>query len=109
MAMNKIVCKTTQSGKSNLYLTVDGRDIFLFSQNYRKTVADFYQNPISIDRALDYSLNTGIAVRKTMDKLRVYLPYIEKEYGVSVLKKTKKSQKINKSSRAHRKDDFYAA
>ena len=107
--MNKIVCKTTPSGKNNLYLTVDGRDIFLFSQDYRKTVSDFYQNPICVDRALDYSVSTGIVVRKTMDKLRVYIPYIEKEYGVSVLKKTKKSQKLNKSSRTRREDDYCVA
>ena len=96
---NSIVCKTTAKGKQSLYLKVDGKEYFLFSQSFRKSVRDYYRNAVTIDRALDYSAGTSLAVIKAMDKLRVYIPYIEKEYGVCVLNKTLKPRHSNKTRR----------
>ena len=96
---NSILCKTTSKGQQSLYLQADGKEYYLFSQNYRSSVKDYYQTYVILDRALDYSANTGEAVRKTMEKLRAYIPYIEKEYGVCVLNKTKKAQRPNKTGR----------
>ena len=96
---NSIICKTTAKGKQSLYLKVNGKEYFLFSQSFRKSVRDYYRNAVTIDRALDYSASTSLAVSKAMEKLRVYIPYVEKEYGVRVLNKTLKTRHSNKTRR----------
>ena len=104
---NSILCKTTSKGQQCLYLQADGKEYYLFSQNYRSSVKDYYQTNVILDRALDYSANTGEAVRKTMEKLRTYIPYVEKEYGVCVLNKTKKAQQPKKTGRKYSDCDEY--
>lgn len=96
---NSILCKTTSKGEQSLYLRANGKEYYLFSQNYRVSVKDYYRKPITVDRALDFSCAEGIAVQKTMEKLRAYIPYIEKEYGIAVLNKTTKAQRPNKTGR----------
>ena len=94
-----VFSKITAPGEQSLYLKASGREFYLFSQNYRRAVKEYYSSPITLDRALDYSCSNGLPVRKTMEKLRAYIPYIEREYGVSVLKKTKKAKRPNKTVR----------
>ena len=94
---SKIFSKITEKGKQSLYLKTNGKEYFLFSQNYYKSVSQFYKSEVSVDRALDFSVSPGKAVNKTMEKLRAYIPYIEKEYGINVLDKTIRRQRPNKT------------
>lgn len=94
-----VFSKITAPREQSLYLKVNGREFYLFSQNYRRAVKEYYSTPITLERALDYSCSNGLPVRKTMEKLRAYIPYIEMEYGVNVLKKTKKAQRPKKTVR----------
>ena len=96
---NKVFVKTTSKGKQSFYLIDGGQEYYLFSQNFRKSIKDFYSSPISIDRAIDFSFGHSSAVRRTMEKLRVYIPYIEKEYGISVLRKSKKAKRSESGRR----------
>ena len=95
----KIYSKLASNGKQSLYLKADGKEYYLFTQNYRVSVKNYYQTPITINRALDFSCADGIAVKKTMEKLRAYIPYVEKEFGIFVLNKTTKAQRSNKTGR----------
>lgn len=105
-----IVCKTTNRGEQSLYLKANGKEYFLFSQAYRKSVKSFFGNETTVDRALDYTLNNGAATRKTMQKLRAYIPYVEKEYDVCVLRKSRKTRRPHKENRKSVcDDDFFAA
>ena len=97
--ISEIFSKVSETGKQNFYLRVNGKEYYLFSQNYYKSVSDFYGKNITVNRALDFSASTGRAVRKTMEKLRAYIPYIEKEFGVSVLNKTKNARRPKKTVR----------
>lgn len=94
---SKIFSKITEKGKQGLYLKTNGKEYYLFSQKYRRSVNEYYSTPLTIDRALDFSYGAGHAVRRTMEKLRAYIPYVEKEYGISVLDKTIKHQRPNKT------------
>ena len=94
-----VFVKTTGKGMHSFYLTDGGCEYYLFSQDYRKSVKEFYSSPISLDRALDFSFGFNSAIRRTMEKLRVYIPYIEKEYGISVLRKTKKAKRSDRGGR----------
>lgn len=104
---SKIFSKITQKGKQSLYLKTNGKEYYLFSQNYRRSVKEYYSTPITVDRALDFSYGDGHAVRRTMEKLRTYIPYVEKEYGINVLDKTIRHQRPNKTVRIRCDYDDY--
>jgi hypothetical protein len=104
---SKIFSKITEKGKQSLYLKTNGKEYYLFSQNYRRSVKEYYSTPITVDLALDFSYARGHAVRRTMEKLRSYIPYVEKEYGISVLNKTIKHQHPNKTVRTICDYDYY--
>lgn len=93
---NIILCRTTAKETQNFYCLANGKEYYLFSQNYRKSVKEYYRTGVTVDRAIDFSASEGRALRRTMEKLRVYIPYAEKEYGISILNKTKKAKKLPK-------------
>ena len=88
----KIYCKTVARGQQAFYLVVDNKEYYLFSQDYRVSVKNYFMSGISIRETGNYSNAPGMAVRRTLDKLKNYIPYIEKEYGIAVMNKTKKKQ-----------------
>lgn len=96
---SKIFSKITDNGKHSLYLKANGKEYYLFSQKSYKSACEFYGKELTVDRALDFSASTGRAVSRTMEKLRAYIPYIEKEYGVSVLNKTMNARRPKKTVR----------
>jgi len=84
----KIYCKPTSKGIHSFYLIFDGNEYYLFSQNYRKGVARYYGGGVLMDNAMKRTKAHGDhSVLKTMEKLPMYLRYIEKEQGIKVLKK----------------------
>ena len=89
---NKIYCKTTGKGQQSYYLTVNGEDYFLFTQKFRRSNKEFFANGVTIDEALNWAGQRSESVIRTMRKLPSYISFVESEYGISVLKKTKKRQ-----------------
>ena len=87
--MTKVYCLTTDKGTQTFYLDADGETHYLFSQDYRHGVKDYYGRGVSIDAAIDYSrARNDTAIIRTMRKLPSYIRYIEKEYGITVLRRT---------------------
>lgn len=84
----KVFSKVVANGTESLYIKIKGREYFLFSQNHYKSVSEFYGDGVDLNRALDFTACDRIPVHKTMEKLRAYIPYIEKEYGICILNKT---------------------
>lgn len=88
-----IYCKPTAQGIHSFYLCSEEGEFFLFSQSYHKGVQKYFSKGVRLDAARDYSKsNRDSAIVKTMNKLPMYIKYIEKEYGVAILEKTKKKQ-----------------
>lgn len=86
-----IYCKRTDPGIHSFYLVASGQEYYLFRQNYRKGVQKYYGSGISVNVALDFSrAHRDDAIERTMTKLPVYIKYIEKEYGIMVLERTKR-------------------
>lgn len=102
---HSIFCKTTAKGEQSFYLRSDAKTYYLFTQNYRASVKQHYAGGVSVNRALDYSSGIGKSVRKTMEKLRAYIPYVEKEYGICVLDKTQKKHTKKKTAKRSPRDD----
>ena len=109
--MNSIVfCKTTEKAIHSFFVKVNGKDYFLFKQDFKKSNKDFFYNGVSVYDISNYSGIHSTSVKKTLDKLPTYLRYIEKEYDVAIYDKTKQKQSSKKKNiykrQAFRWQDF---
>ena len=87
----KIWCETTDKGVQSFYVRAEGEIHFLFSQTYHAGVKRFYGGGVDLDSALSFKRASGDhAIIHTMEKLPIYLRYIEREYGITLLRKTEK-------------------
>ena len=95
----KIICRTTAKGESSFYVSVDGETHFLFSQNYHTGVRRYFRGPVSVTKAIDFSCAKGNkALIHTMEKLPSYIRYVEREYGIEVLKQTQRRNARRKAA-----------
>ena len=104
----KVYCKTTQKGLHSFYLFTEGDEYFLFSQKYRKGVQNYFgKGGVYLDQARNFAKsNRDTAIVKTMNKLPVYIRYIEKEYDIAVLNQTKKRNRTRDFT--HIKEEYCA-
>lgn len=101
----KIFCRTVAKGKQSFYVTVEGKRYYLFTQDYRVSNKEFFQNGVCISEINNYSGVHSTAVKRTLDKLPVYIRYIEKEFGVAIYKKTRKVQQ-GKKREPYKREQF---
>ena len=88
----EIYCKPTEKGIHSFYLVMGSEEFFLFSQAYRKGVDDYYVSGVLLNEAMNYSkAHKDSAITRTMSKIPMYVRYIEKEYDLAVLERTKRS------------------
>lgn len=89
-----IYCESSSKGIHSFYLVTSVNEYYMFSQNYRKGVHEYFNKGVRIDEATDFSKSRrDNAIRRTMTKIPVYIKYIEKEYGVEVLEQTKRKHR----------------
>ena len=94
-----IYCRTTDRGIHTFYLRSKGCDYYLFRQNYRRGVDEYFRSGVVLERAIDFGKSRqNEAIKRTMQKLPSYIKYIEKEYEIQILNKT-----IKRNARALRK------
>ena len=95
-----VYCIPTDKGIHTFYLVVDGKEYYLFRQNYRKGVNSFFRDGVTLDRALDFTkAHHNDALIRTMQKLPIYIKYIEKYYGLEVLRATAKRNSVMRGKR----------
>ena len=93
----RIYCKATAKGVHSFYLATINCEYFLFNQSYRKGVNEYFGNGVILKEATNFSkCHHDDALKRTMSKLPMYIKYVEKEYNIEVLEKTKKRFKNNK-------------
>lgn len=102
----KIFCRTVAKGKQSFYVTVAGKRYYLFTQDYRVSNKEFFQNGVGISEINNYSGVHSTAVKRTLDKLPSYIRYIEKEYGVAIYEKTQKAQILKKKQKSYKREKF---
>lgn len=89
-----IYCEPTSRGVHSFFLITSGSEYFLFSQDYRKGVQEYFSKGVRIEAATDFSKSHGDnAIIKTMAKIPMYIKYVEKENGIEVLEQTKKKNR----------------
>lgn len=91
-----IFCRSTGHNIHSFYLSSGGRNYFLFTQRFRRGTHTYYSGGVPIDAAIDFSrAHRNTAVEMTMDKIPMYIRYIEKEYGIEVLRQTRRRYRWN--------------
>ena len=97
---NTIYCETTAKGVQSFFINANGETHFLFSQNFRRGVKDYFERGVRIDEAINFKrANGNSAIIHTMEKLPAYIRYVEREYGMEVLRRTaRKNQKYKRKS-----------
>ena len=89
-----VQCRVTDKGIHSFYIKTEQGTYFLFNQNYRKGVSEYFQRGVVLDDALNCSkcyYNTALV--NTKKKLAPYIKYIEKEYNIVILEKTRKKKR----------------
>ena len=94
---NTICCETTAKGVQSFFIHANGETHFLFSQNFRRGVKDYFERGVRIDEAINFKrANGNSAIIHTMEKLPSYIRYVEREYGMEVLKRTARKNQSRK-------------
>lgn len=90
-----VYCTTGKKGIHSFYLRVGSRDYYLFSQNFRIGVQRYYRKGVILDEAMNISRSHGdAALIRTMKKIPTWIRYVEKEYELEVLRRTKKKSRM---------------
>lgn len=92
--MTAMIYCVKKQGLHSFFMIQGRQKYYLFSQNYRKGVQEYYCKGVSLNESIDYSkAHNDSAVMRTMTKLPMYIKYIEKECGIEVFEKTKKKNR----------------
>lgn len=87
--MIMIDCERTGNGMHDFYMEQNGIQYYLFTQKFRKGVDSFFRNGVTLEKAQNRKKAKGdTAILRTMDKLMMYIRYVEKETGITALRKT---------------------
>lgn len=87
--MTKIYCQE-RNGMHEFYMTLDKSDYYLFSQKFRVGVDNFYKKGVLLDKGIKHGIGkTDCAIHRTMDKVKRHIRYIEQEYELVILDRTK--------------------
>lgn len=101
---NFIYCTTTAKGEQSFYLTAQGTKYFLFAQAYRRSNKEVFEQRISLYDLRKLKKHCSYSVRHTAEKLPVYIRYIEQEYGILIMEKTKRKN-LNRHDKKRFGDD----
>ena len=94
--ITNIKCKISKNGQHDFILNLDGETYYIFSQDFHTGVNKYFKNGVSLDKAMDRKkAKNDYCIIKTMDKLQMYIKYLEKEYDIKILNKTINKGVIN--------------
>lgn len=80
-----------EKGKTQFFLDHNGNTYYRFQQPYRKSVCAFFERGVVLNDVFNYSrAKRNPRIVKTISKLPYSIHYIESEYGIAVLERTKR-------------------
>lgn len=86
----------------DFYLSNCNEAYYLFSQEFRRGVHNYYRGGIRLSQAVDYSRShRDSAIVRTMSKIPVYLRYVEQTEGLVVLERSKRLNARKMRRRTH--------
>lgn len=95
-----IYCTEAAGDTTSFYLAYGNNVYYLFSQERRKNVEQYFLGGVWLEAATDFAkAHRDTALIRTMDKIPVYIRGVEKEYGIEILEKTKKKHRNAKNGK----------
>ncbi len=92
--MKPVIYCVKNNGIHSFFMFFGKEKYYLFCQNYRKGVQEYYSKGVSLNESINFSKSRNdSAIIRTMSKLPMYIRYIEKEFGIEVLEQTKKKSR----------------
>lgn len=89
--MTAMIYCVKNRGTHSFFMFFGRQKYYLFCQNYRKGVQEYYSKGVSLNESINFSKShNDSAIIKTMSKIPMYIRYVEKEFGIEVLKQTMK-------------------
>lgn len=82
----KVFCKNIGRDKQTFYLTVNGSRYYLFTQDFRISVKEYFEGGAYVSQLFNGTGRSNIALCKTKDKITNYIKYIEREFDLRILK-----------------------
>lgn len=96
--MNIVIkCKIDKKGGNSFYVSCSGKEYYLFSQSYHKGVNSFFSGGKSIQNVFNNrSAKKDHYIIKTIEKMKPYIKYVEKENNIKILNSSIEKDVINK-------------
>lgn len=87
-----IVCKNSNiKGTLNFYIYIGNEEVFLFTQKFKHGMYNFFRNGTDLNTALDFKkAHRDKGIINIMRRLLANISYVEKNYGYSIMERTKK-------------------
>ncbi len=102
-----ISCREIKKGTLGFFVSVKGQEHYLFSQSFRPAVMNQYRNDMVVDEALNNAkCRKHPGCMKVREKLLKTLPYIEEEYGLSLLRNKKNNRRSCPSVISRDEDEY---
>lgn len=93
--MNVKIFARVKNSEHQFFLDVDGKKHYLFRQDYRKGVDTFFSRSVRLNTAIDFSRSHhDKALSRTMEKILMYVRYVEKEKDIAVLERTIRKRRL---------------
>ena len=71
----------------DLYIVHKNNSIYLFRQKFRKSTLQHYKNKCVLIDTIDYKkAHSDTAIKNVIKRIKMYIPYIEKEYEIPIRK-----------------------
>ena len=89
--MKRAIIKCSKDAKGNhlnFYAVTGEQSLFIFSRKYNNEVSCYFKNGVPVSEVFNISkVYRRPAVRNIMEQLPVYIRFVEREYGVELLRK----------------------
>lgn len=94
MNNTRIISRLNSADSLDFYAVKDEQCYYIFTRKFRPQLYDHFKNGVAIHNLFDFSrANGNVIIYNTLEQLRVHLRYIEKEYGIKLLKEKKNTRR----------------
>ncbi len=90
-----ISCRINRQGNHNFYIEHNGKQYYLFTQEYHRGVNIYFSSGVSLRRTLNIRTAKDHCVQHTIEKLTPYIKYVEEENEIRILERKEHDRRKN--------------
>lgn len=88
-----ISCRINRLGNHNFYVEHNGKQYYLFTQDYHRGVNIYFSSGVSLRKALNVRATKDHCIRHTIEKLTPYIKYVEEENEIRILERKERDRR----------------